>query len=213
MDSTPPLRQRIYEMLMESQYWPPEQMLEFQRSQLAQLLRHAKATVPFYKTRLDPVFSENGNIDWNRWHEIPILTRADLRTRRTELLAQELPPGHGPTRDFSTSGSSGVPITVTATSIASVKRSAAHASVMRTLHTLDAHEMRPRSFFPSEFKDWEQVFSDGKHAPIAGIADRRHEKHQKVSTRRRCETSWKILVRQGSRSAQPSPQHRRNPGL
>ena len=53
MDSTPSLRQRIYEMLMESQYWPPEMMLEFQRDQLTHLLRHAKATVPFYKTRLD----------------------------------------------------------------------------------------------------------------------------------------------------------------
>ena len=82
MDSTPSLRQRIYEMLMESQYWPPEQMLAYQRSQLAQLLRHAKATVPFYKTRLDPVFKKNGEIDWDRWHEIPIVTRADLRDRR-----------------------------------------------------------------------------------------------------------------------------------
>jgi phenylacetate-CoA ligase len=70
MDRTPSLRQRIYEMLMESQYWPPEQMLEFQRSQLTQLLHHAKATVPFYKTRLDAVFKESGKVDWNRWHEI-----------------------------------------------------------------------------------------------------------------------------------------------
>ena len=79
MDSTPSLRQRIYEMLMESQFWPPAKMLEFQRSQLAQLLRHAKATVPFYKTRLDPLFEKNDDINWDRWHEIPIVTRADLR--------------------------------------------------------------------------------------------------------------------------------------
>jgi phenylacetate-CoA ligase len=64
MDSTPSLRQRIYEMLMESQFWSPAQMLEFQRSQLAQLLRHAKATVPFYKTRLDPLFEKNDEINF-----------------------------------------------------------------------------------------------------------------------------------------------------
>ncbi|MEP7174166.1 MAG: hypothetical protein ABI705_11815 [Aestuariivirga sp.] len=117
MDRTPPLRQRIYEMLMESQYWPPEQMLAYQRSQLAQLLRHAKATVPFYKTRLDPVFKRNGEIDWDRWHEIPIVTRADLRDRRDEMQATSLPPGHGPSKTFYSSGSSGIPIKVEVTQI------------------------------------------------------------------------------------------------
>ena len=115
MDKSQTLRQRIYEMLMESQYWPPERMLEFQRSQLAQLLRHARANVPFYKTRLDPVFRRNGEIDWDRWHEIPIVTRIDLRDRREEMLATRLPPGHGPVKTFNSSGSSGIPIMVEVT--------------------------------------------------------------------------------------------------
>ncbi|MCC7482234.1 MAG: hypothetical protein IT541_12000 [Hyphomicrobiales bacterium] len=119
MDTTPTRRQRIFEMLMESQYWPPAIMLEYQRSQLAQLLRHARANVPFYKTRLDPVFKSNGEIDWDRWHEIPIVTRADLRDRRDEMQAASLPPGHGPTKSFSTSGTTGVPITVTVPGIMS----------------------------------------------------------------------------------------------
>jgi phenylacetate-CoA ligase len=104
---------QIFDMLMESQYWPPEQMLAFQRDQLAQLLRHAKATVPFYKTRLDVVFRKNGDIDWNRWNEIPIVTQADLRDRHDEMLTRALPPGHGPTYEDGTSGSSGVPIGMT----------------------------------------------------------------------------------------------------
>ncbi|MBZ0259730.1 MAG: hypothetical protein K8F90_03915 [Hyphomicrobiales bacterium] len=120
MDTTPTLRQRIFDMLMESQYWPPAIMLEYQRSQLAQLLRHARANVLFYKTRLDPVFKSNGEIDWDRWHEIPIVTRADLRDRRDEMQATSLPPGHGPTKSFSTSGTTGVPITVTVPGIMSV---------------------------------------------------------------------------------------------
>ena len=158
MDHTPPLRKRIYEMLMKSQFWPPERMLEFQRSQLAQLLRHAKATVPFYRTRLDAVFRTNGEIVWDRWHEIPIVTRADLRERRTELLAQELPPGHGPTRDFSTSGSSGVPVTVTATSISSVAISAA-TQRMRALHMLDTSKNFATFVFPHELSG--TIFNDG----------------------------------------------------
>jgi phenylacetate-CoA ligase len=104
------MRNKILGMLMESQFWPPETMLAFQRSQLAQLLRHARENVPFYKTRLDPVFKKNDDIDWDRWHELPIVTRADLRDRRNELLAAKLPPGHGPSQAFSTSGSSGIPV-------------------------------------------------------------------------------------------------------
>ena len=100
-------------------------MLAYQRSQLAQLLRHAKATVPFYKTRLDPVFKKNGDIDWGRWHEIPIVTRADLRDRRDEMLATELPPGHGPTKTFNSSGSSGVPVSMEVTTLASAANRAA----------------------------------------------------------------------------------------
>jgi phenylacetate-CoA ligase len=109
------VQKKIFDMLMESQFWPPETMLAFQRNQLTQLLLHARENVPFYKTRLDAVFKTNGMIDWDRWQEIPIVTRADLRDKRSELLATKLPPGHGPTKTFASSGSSGIPIAVEAT--------------------------------------------------------------------------------------------------
>jgi phenylacetate-CoA ligase len=117
MNDAPSLRQRIYEMLMESQYWPAQQMLEFQRSQLTQLLKHAKETVPFYKTRLNCMFKKNGDMDWDRWNEIPIVTRADLRDRHDEMLTTSLPEGHGPTKTIHSSGSSGVPVSVEVTKI------------------------------------------------------------------------------------------------
>ena len=144
MDKSQTLRQRIYEMLMESQYWPPERMLEFQRSQLAQLLRHARANVPFYKTRLDPVFRRNGEIDWDRWHEIPIVTRADLRDRRNEMLAAVLPPGHGPTKTFHSSGSSGVPVSVEVTQLGSSANRAA------TMRLLEYHGIKTKK----QVRDW-----------------------------------------------------------
>lgn len=99
-------------MLMESQYWPPEQMLAFQRNQLAQLLKHARQNVPFYKTRLEPVFRKNGDIDWNRWHELPIVKRHHLVDQGAGMVAIELPPGHGGTTlEVFSSGSSGMPVT------------------------------------------------------------------------------------------------------
>jgi phenylacetate-CoA ligase len=83
--------QQIFDMLMESQFWSADQMRDYQRSQLAQLLRHAKAHVPFYKTRLDCVLRKDGSIDWDRWEEIPIVTRADLRDRGGEMLSTFVP--------------------------------------------------------------------------------------------------------------------------
>jgi phenylacetate-CoA ligase len=112
-------QKRIYDMLMESQYWSPGQMLDYQQSQIAQLLRHARANVPFYKTRLDAVFRKNGDIDWNRWSEIPIVTRSDLRDNYVAMRASTLPAGHGPTKIFRSSGSSGIPIAVDTTAIMS----------------------------------------------------------------------------------------------
>lgn len=125
MDDSLPLRQRIFKMLMESQYWPPDQMLAYQRNQLTQLLRHARTQVPFYKTRLDPVFNRNDEIDWDRWHEIPIVTRADLRDNYQAMLANIMPPGHGPSKTFRSSGSSGVPIATETTKISSDAKLAA----------------------------------------------------------------------------------------
>jgi phenylacetate-CoA ligase len=127
---------KIFDMFMESQYWPPDQMLFFQRNQLAQLLHHAKANVPFYKTRLDCVIKNNGDIDWSRWHEIPIVKRHHLVEQRHSMLAERLPPGHGDTREFFSSGSSGQPIITTHNHLAGL---ASDIAVFRahTWHKLD----------------------------------------------------------------------------
>jgi phenylacetate-CoA ligase len=104
---------KIFEMFMESQHWPADKMMEFQHGQLLQLLRHAKANSPFYKSRLDPVFTSNGDIKWDHWMEIPIVKRSDLADKKTSMLATELPSGHGPTKEVHSSGSSGKPISIT----------------------------------------------------------------------------------------------------
>lgn len=105
-------QQQMFEMLMESQYWSREQMQEYQRSQLEQMLRHAKANVPFYKTRLDCMFRRDGSINWDRWEEIPILTKQDVRDHGMELCALDMPQSHGEVRAHSTSGITSVPLTV-----------------------------------------------------------------------------------------------------
>jgi phenylacetate-CoA ligase len=103
----------IYDMLIESQHWSKDQMLAFQRSQLEQLLRHAKVNVPFYESRLDCMFTAHGEIDWRQWGNVPILTRQDVAENFDALQSKTLPPGHGKTKAASTSGSTGLPIKAT----------------------------------------------------------------------------------------------------
>jgi phenylacetate-CoA ligase len=110
----------IQRMLAQSLTWDAETLKQFQRSQLEQLLRHARANVPFYKSRLDCMFRIDGTIDWNRWSDIPILTRTDLQKHERQLKARRLPAGHGKTGSFESSGSTGVPIKVTTTTLANI---------------------------------------------------------------------------------------------
>lgn len=119
------LLQQFYDLLMESQYWPPARMREYQEEQLGHLLRHARANSPFYATRLDAVFRRDGSIDFSRWRQIPILKRQDLVDHREAMLANNVPPHHGPGGDFSTSGSTGIPVTVRTNGMATLAGRAA----------------------------------------------------------------------------------------
>ena len=130
------LQRQFYDMLMESQWWPADDLRDYQRSQLGQLLRHAKKNVPFYETRLDAVLKPNGDIDWDKWGEIPIVKRQDMVEHREAMQAKELPKGHGPTAVFETSGSTGVTIKRTATSIGTLANNALRWRVHRW-HNLD----------------------------------------------------------------------------
>ena len=123
------LQHQFYDMLMRSQYWSADKMRDYQRSQLTHLLRHAKKNVPFYENRLDAVMKSNGDIDWERWSEIPIVKRSDLVEHREAMQAKELPPGHGVLKEFSTSGSTGVPVTTTHNALAAI---AAKAATLRS---------------------------------------------------------------------------------
>ncbi len=130
------LQRRFFDMLQESQYWPLEDMRRHQRDQLKQLLEHARANTEFFRTRLDPIFKPSGEIDWDRWREIPIMTRNDIYEKRHLMLAKNVPPGHGETKDLSNSGSSGPPVTVTFNGLAAI---ASQATIFRAQkwHSVD----------------------------------------------------------------------------
>jgi phenylacetate-CoA ligase len=115
----------FFDLLMESQYWPRETLVSYQREQLEQLLRHAKRNVPFYADRLDTAFEPDGPVAWSRWHELPIVTRRDLFDHHDAMQARALPPGHGPSGLVQTSGSSGLPISFTVNRLTNIANEAA----------------------------------------------------------------------------------------
>ena len=111
---------RFVETLRKTQFFPPERMRNYQRGLLDRLLRHARATVPFYRDsgRLDSLFNRDGAIDWDRWIEIPPLTRTELQSNANKLVSELIPEAHGKKYMIAPSGSTSEPIKVLQTSLA-----------------------------------------------------------------------------------------------
>ena len=107
--------------LEQSQWWSPRDLEAQQLRQLAGLLRHARATVPFYRERLDAA-GLGGDapitpITMDAWRRLRLLTREDIRAHREDLESRALPPGHGDTFPRKTSGSTGEPLEVLCTEV------------------------------------------------------------------------------------------------
>ena len=155
------LQREHFEMLMESQYWPADRLLDYQRTQLEHLVRHAKANVPFYENRLDRLFSPFGTIDWDQWTKLPILTRQDLADHREAMLAGNLPPHHGATKSFSTSGTTGDPVTITQNRFATATSNAAMFRA-HTWHGIDwSKRLCYRSILDPEIAPWPKGIERG----------------------------------------------------
>jgi phenylacetate-CoA ligase len=89
---------------LELAQWLPAQLLrELQLGQLDLLLRHAAATVPYYRNR-------GGHVTAERLAEMPVLPRRDLQERHAELQSERVPPQHGAVAEVRTSGSTGAPV-------------------------------------------------------------------------------------------------------
>jgi phenylacetate-CoA ligase len=106
------LAQGFFETLLRTQSLPFNRMLAYQRSLIERLVRHAHAQVPFYRDsgRLNVLFTAEDKMDWDRWDEIPLLTRAQAQQHAEALYAENIPPECGAITSGMTSGSSGIPL-------------------------------------------------------------------------------------------------------
>ena len=104
--------------LEQSQWWSREELLAHQYRQLEALLRHARATVPFYTKRLaDTGLTDEQLLTPEGWLRIPLLRRQEIRQHQADLTTTRLPGGHGPIHRNKTSGSSGQFLEVLGTAV------------------------------------------------------------------------------------------------
>jgi phenylacetate-CoA ligase len=82
----------------------------YQRRLAETITRHARAETDFYRDRLAPLFRADDTIDWDRWTEIPILTRREVQENYAPMVARNLPNMAGPSDEDTSSGSTGTPI-------------------------------------------------------------------------------------------------------
>lgn len=94
--------------LERSQWLPAEQLRERQLEQLRTLLRHAKATVPYYERTLRGL--DVDRLDWAAFHALPTLSRKALQACFDVLKSRAPPPGHGRVAQGQSSGSTGMPV-------------------------------------------------------------------------------------------------------
>lgn len=97
--------------LQQSEWWPASRIEAHQHVQLAEILRHARDTVPFYQRRMrDSGFDSDSAVTRESLRRIPLLSRRDVQLAGSELASLRPPAGHGALIDGQTSGSTGTPV-------------------------------------------------------------------------------------------------------
>lgn len=101
-----------------SQWLPPERLLGLQLRQLDGLVRHAYATVPYYRDRWRGLYEPGVPLTRARFDRLPVLERADLQAHFEALRSERLPAGHGNSAETRSSGSTGAPVRALSTELA-----------------------------------------------------------------------------------------------
>ncbi len=104
--------------LARSEWWSGEKLKAAQFRQLAQVLQHAHANVPFYREQWTRCgYQPDVPLTGELFMALPLLRRSDLQQRFGELKATTMPAGHGTIVEDSTTGSTGVPVRFLKTSM------------------------------------------------------------------------------------------------
>lgn len=90
-----------------------DELWNMQLVQLVEVVNFARKTVPWYREKFShlPVISNAGQLR-ELWTELPFLTRLDLQRAKESIFSEQPIPSHEPSELMSSTGSTGMPITV-----------------------------------------------------------------------------------------------------
>lgn len=111
---------KFVEILKTTETLSAEKMQAYQRRLMERLVRHAKAEVPFYEKRLNPLFGPKDTIRWDAWSDIEPFTRAQAQDAGDSLFAKNSPSQAGNYVTETTSGSTGMPLKVRSSGLMSL---------------------------------------------------------------------------------------------
>jgi phenylacetate-CoA ligase len=131
---------RYNEALAKTERMSHHDLRRYQEMLLVHILRHARDNLSFYRSRLDALFRENGDVDLSRWNEVPILRRDEVSVHGRKMRIPQLPAGYGEIRDFQTSGSTGVPLEIASNALVFV---ASNALLTRMIRWFGLDTSRP----------------------------------------------------------------------
>lgn len=122
---------RYLAALAQTEWASRTQLVQYQQNLLAQLVRHGYAQVPFYRERLACLFGKNGDIDFSRWREVPILSRAEAAAHSADMRPPTLPITYGAVRELHTSGSTTAPLNIASNNLVWIAANAAMTRMAR----------------------------------------------------------------------------------
>ena len=108
----------LLHQLERTQWLAPAKLLELQLGQLAVLLRHAHATVPYYRASWAGAYEPAAPLTYERFARLPLLSRRDLQEHFDALRSANPPAAHGVPEERRTSGSTGAPVRFLTTPLA-----------------------------------------------------------------------------------------------
>jgi phenylacetate-CoA ligase len=86
---------RFAENLARTERMPRHALNAYRGALLRRLVSFARASSPFYRDRLAPLFRRSDTPDLQRWRDVPILRRADIERDIDRINPAELPPEIG----------------------------------------------------------------------------------------------------------------------
>jgi phenylacetate-CoA ligase len=142
-------------------------LIQFWQRALADLLRHAHQTTPFYRDRLSRLLAHDDDIEWSRWFELPIIRFDDIARLRHAMLSRSIPSAHGSVSPYRVAGPTGEVAVVSKSSLQLGAESCIWAR-LGDWHGIDQAEtmatlLPPTALLPGERESWVPKWRPGPH--------------------------------------------------